>query len=135
MKAVLSLELIGDNLVAFERAWRRGQLRHPLSLREEIDLHRRNAPHLRPHVARILGRDGGDDFRKEFLADAQRDYSDANGIGSRGIRAYYILDSGVYEVNERLTWANARRYYIRVEGPTITEISRQEVYRWLNDVP
>lgn len=47
----------------------------------------------------------------------QKDYSGANGIGSRGVMALYLLVPGrLYRVAEPLSWSRADRYYCCVEG-------------------
>ena len=105
MKAVLDLELIGDD-VPFGR--------------------------IRPWVARLSW--ASDRLCREFLRADQKDYARANSIGSRGVYAYYILSSGVYEVQCLLSWRSVKRYFIRVEGDVISEITREEAYQCLNVV-
>lgn len=134
MKAVLALELIGDSLYEFQKARRQGRIVKQIGLAREIDLIRLAPPHLKPWVARLEACDEAPGFRRTFLRPDQKDYSDANSEGSRGVMAYYILSDGIYEVNERLNWKKARRYYARVVGDAITEINRQEAYRCLNVV-
>lgn len=85
----------------------------------------------KPWVARLLGMDDKFGFKREFV-NGQRDYSNASGTGARGIYAYYPLKDGIYEVNERTSWKSVRRYFIRVQGTIITEISREEVLRCLS---
>lgn len=108
MKAVLELELIGD------------------------DAARLMPPSWRPWVARLVANDDGLGFRRIFLRAAQKDYARANSIGSRGVYAYYVLGDGVYDVHRRTSWQNTRRYYLRVANGRMTEITRQEVYKCLN---
>ena len=85
----------------------------------------------KPWVARLTKFDPDHgifgDFEREFLR-GQRDFSRTNRSGSRGIYLYFALVPGVYEVNERTSWSNARRYFVRVnDDTTVTEISREEV--------
>ena len=133
MRAVLKLELIADNLYQYQRIIRQNpKLKREMSLRQEMDLMRFSHKSLKPWVARITGITNLG-FVREFVS-CTKDYSDANSIGSRGVYAYYILRDGVYEVNERLNWKRARRYFIRVQREAFSEISREEVLRWLGVV-
>jgi hypothetical protein len=126
MRAVLQLELIGDNYYAYK------QYAERLNERYERDVYLRGMarPELKPWVARILGPDPKYGFKREFI-HGQRDYTFSNSVGSRGIYEYFALTPGIYEVNERLTWKRARRYFVRVEGTEITEISKDEVLECL----
>ena len=85
-----------------------------------------------PWCARITGMDSRFGFRREFM-DGQKDYSQANSVGSRGIYLYYTLPPGVYEVFSRETWQGARRYFIRVQYGKITEIDRRAVITHLTE--
>jgi len=125
MRAVLRLELIGDNLYTYR------QFIQERNERYERDILKGMAhPRLKPWVARILGPDPKYGLKREFIY-GQRDYTFANSVGSRGIYEYFALTPGVYEVNERLTWKKARRYFIRVEGTEISEINKDEVLECL----
>lgn len=90
----------------------------------------------RPWVARLIGYTQDDwqvfgQFTREFLR-GQRDFSHTNRSGSRGIFLYYALKSGLYEVNERTSWTNARRYYCVVgDDLSINEVTREEAMAWL----
>lgn len=134
MKAVLELELIGDDRYALKRALRRGEVQKTLSPRDDIDLIRFAPESLRPWVARLTRCYEAPGFRREFLKDYQKDYARANSIGSRGVYAYYVLSDGVYEVNQRLNWQKARRYYLRVANGQMIELTRQEMYKCLNAI-
>ena len=117
MRYVLKLEAIGDN-VTYEASMCR---KHgvPYRARRSIDIPRR------PWVARITGYNSRFGLHREFLT-GQRDYTRANGPGSRGIFLYYFLDDGLYEVNELVTWSRTRRYFLRVERGQAEEITTQE---------
>jgi hypothetical protein len=125
VKAVLDLELIGDDLNHLERTIK---ARDPLVA---AALFPRGETHPRTWVARITGSDPTYGLARQFVRPT-RDYSRANSIGSRGVRAYYVLAAGVYEVNQRTSWHNARRYFVRVIDDQITEISRDEVMACLS---
>lgn len=90
----------------------------------------------RPWVARLTGYTIESwqvfgTFEREFLR-GQRDFSQTNRSGSRGIFIYYALRPGLYEVNERTSWNSVRRYYCVVaDDRVITEVSREEAIVWL----
>jgi hypothetical protein len=87
----------------------------------------------RPWAAKLVGLDNCGDFRREFV-HGNRDYSRANGVGSRGIWEYFSLEPGVYEVYERLSWRRTDRYFLRVdEEGNLTRISRDEVLACLKN--
>lgn len=109
MKAVLKLERFGDH----------GRYRAYMGRDKS-----------QPWVARLLGLSDEWGFKREFI-HGQTDYSNASGTGARGVYIYYPLDNGIYEVNRRTSWKNTKRYFIRVEDATITEITREEVLQCL----
>lgn len=114
--AVIKLENIGD-----DQYW----ARHTRS-----QLAYKNRVRRPPAYVAALGWDGSD-IVKTFLR-GQRDYSDANGVGSRGVCTYYILTEGyVYEVHQHLTWKRSRTYWCRIENSDITEMTFTEALAWL----
>jgi hypothetical protein len=128
MKAVISLEIIGDDYYAWQRAGKPGD-----SLRYKRYEERFGPDKARPWVARITGLDDQYGFSREFLTADNRDYRDANSIGSRGVMEYFVLDDGIYEVHERVAWKRTRRYFVHVDGERITEVAREEVEIWLEN--
>ena len=115
MRAVLRLEVIGDNYRHHLHVIENGEAREP-HLRQYIQVVRYGRRGLRPWVVRIVDRG------REFV-DGVRDYTDANGTGSRGVFEYFALTPGIYEVNECVRLGKMRRYYIRVgEDATYEEI-------------
>jgi hypothetical protein len=55
---------------------------------------------------------GHDSFIVTEPMKPNRDYSKANGVGSRGVYDYYVLKPGnIYEIIEVLSWKRSRRYY------------------------
>jgi len=125
MLAVLELEIIGDNYYSYKRT------PQAVSKRTERYAEYLGRDKSRPWVARLIGLDPWYGFQREFVKPQQKDYSQANSIGSRGVFVYYTLEPGIYEVNKRETWSRVRRYFIQVDGATVTEISRNEVMEWL----
>lgn len=80
-------------------------------------------------VAEITGLSKAFKFERRFLK-YQRDYSDSNGSGSRGIFDTFILETErVYEVND-----SGFRYFCKVSGPgDIVKIKEKEVVEWLKN--
>jgi len=115
MRAVLKLEIIGDNYLQQARLIREGKLQMPRPTRRMIDVIRYGRRELHPWVARITPKG------REFV-ESVRDYRAANNIGSRGIFLYYALRPGTYEVNECVRLGKARRYFVRVAGTDYEEI-------------
>lgn len=87
----------------------------------------------RPWVARIIGRHPLYKLDREFL-DAKRDYSEATRSGKRGVRLWFVLDSGSYY--EVMEWSSARvsrRYFVKVVNGYVLEVDSAEVERWLDE--
>jgi len=128
MRAVLRLEIIGDNWHQYRRMLDAGKLGRT-HFRDDIRAIRYGRRQLRPWVARLIGVDNCG-FQREFIT-GMRDYSLARGIGLRGIYEYFALKPGVYEVNECVRLGYARRYFIRVDNLDIIEVPRTEVLECL----
>lgn len=131
----LKLEAIGDNHQAYFRDFDR----NILTARKQVSyqavswrlLQAAKLGYTKPWVARITGTDSQYGLAREFLR-AEKDYTSANGTGSRGIILYYWLEPGIYEVNERLSWKNHRRYFLHVhDSTTAIEITKEQVLEWL----
>jgi len=128
MRAVLRLEIIGDNYLQHNRLIEEKRLSCPRAIKEMINVIRYGQPRLRPWVARITGLDDRFRLAREFII-GMRDYSQANSIGSFGIYEYFALPPGIYEVNESIKLGKARRYFIRIQDGKIVEIGVGEVFR------
>jgi hypothetical protein len=78
-----------------------------------------------PWVAEITGGDRRYGIARRFLP-FDKDFSSANSIGSRGVMACYILESGKpYEVFARTSWKSSERYFCRVtESGEIEKITK-----------
>lgn len=114
MAATVRLEAIGDDFAQRARGWR--------ALGPVLDF-----PVRRPWVAEILAHRGGRWYERQFL-DGQKDYSEANSIGSRGVYLYFHLREGrIYEVHELQSWRRSRRYFCTVSGGDVVEMSADEV--------
>lgn len=131
LRAVLKLEIIGDDWFDYRSRLRRGLVSQQPQL-ERMYLSRLGWDAKRPWVARLLGIGADGWFMREFLR-GQRDYSEANSTGSRGVHEYYALTTGVYEVFERRSWIKTRRYFIRVRDARTREIDQEEAVRCLQN--
>lgn len=81
----------------------------------------------RAWVARITGFDPRWKFAREFLR-GQKDYTRASSTGNRGIYLVYFLETGYYEINERVSWKHSRRYFAEVvDDDLLIELSREEL--------
>ncbi len=70
---------------------------------------------------------------RDFLKP-KKDYSEANGVGSRGVYAYFYLDEGkIYEVYERTSWKSSERYFCKVKNGEVVKITEQEATRCLKN--
>ncbi len=88
----------------------------------------------RPWVAEIIGVSQRYGFERSFL-DPKKDYSRSNAIGSRGVRLFFILESGrLYEINEQTSWRRWLRWYAVVsDSGDIVHVSKEEAHQWLRD--
>lgn len=80
----------------------------------------------------LITLDGAKGLKRSFLPFAKRDYSGANGSGSRGVMRLYVLEeSTVYEVQEPMNWQHAKRWYTVHDGNAWLEISLSEALQCL----
>lgn len=78
-------------------------------------------------VAEITGFHPKFKYERKFLK-GQKDYSEANSKGSRGVYVYYYLEEGkIYDVKKPVSWKNDRRFFCRIEGNTRIEMEESEV--------
>ena len=72
-------------------------------------------------------------FERRFLKP-NRDYSQANRTGSRGVYDYFNLEDGkIYDIKSPQSWKSVDRYYCRIEGGRIVRMDEDEVYRCLKN--
>jgi hypothetical protein len=121
----LKLEAIGDDAVATLRAcaWVDDFYRAVTgaTCRSSLEGMRR------PWVARVTGFDPQYRFARDFLR-GQKDFSEANRVGSRGVYVYYhLLEGEIYHVHELLTWRKSRKYYCTVSDGKLIELELEEV--------
>lgn len=89
-------------------------------------------PGRRAWVAEICGISKRYGFERVFIRPLM-DYSEANGKGTRGVYASYILDEGmIYEVSSPVNWETTDRYFCRVVAGEIERIALEEVIRCLS---
>jgi len=125
MLAALRLECIGDDTNALFQLGRRTYPDAALLGRD---------PMPKPWVARITGLDPKYGLAREFLR-GQKDYTDANSTGSRGVFLTYWLPEGIYEVYERTGWKSERRFFCRSEQGRLVRMTQEEVLAWLENPP
>ncbi len=119
------MEAIGDNFFAYR------QYRRHVNLAYERQMWRMTRPELEPWVDRLTGLQEGH-FRRERVRGL-RDYTHASCTGARGIFIWYFLAPGLYEINQRVSWNKARRYFVQSEGGILTERTYHEVLQCLKN--
>lgn len=79
-------------------------------------------------VAEITGIMRNGELRRVFLKK-NKDYSQANSVGTRGVYAFFVLDSGrLYEVMQPLSWSKTDHYFCSVDDiGQQTRFSMEEV--------
>lgn len=64
-----------------------------------------------------------------------KDFSRANGCGTRGVYAEYLLEDGhYYSVKQPLSWTKFLEYYCTVINGNIVELTREEVWNCLKAI-
>lgn len=118
MKHAYKIEAIRDD---FFTAMRRGSavIDQALRCHGRIDLIRDvftlgGAKRL-PWIAEVVGLDARYGFSRRFIG-GQKDYTESNSVGSRGVYIHYILESGkIYEVAKMTSWKKQERYFFRLD--------------------
>ena len=123
MPHVLSLESIGDTHIQAKRMMDQGKI--PMTPNKYLKACKLGG-RKRPWCAKIKGisDDGRPD--REFV-EGLKSYQEANGTGSRGVKYWFVLRDGVYEIFEHCTWNRTHRYFAVVEGDTLREITKEEL--------
>lgn len=115
MRSVLRLEVIGDNFIQYLCSINRGQAPIP-HIKKYVQVLKYGQEHFYPTVYKITG---------EKLTGI-RDYTEAIGIGMRGIYLIFTLEPGIYRVHECIKLGRMRDYciasgdgiYREIECPT-----------------
>lgn len=130
MKSTLKLELVGDSIrQQFKLSkWKADQVFTGLGQVAFGSIPSSS------WVAEIIGFHAKFKYDRKFL-NCKKDYSHTNSKGSRGVYAWYILESGrYYEIKEAISWSARRRYFVKVDvDGTILEVEEDEVSEWLKD--
>lgn len=85
-----------------------------------------------PYVCCITGINRDGQFIRVYLR-GDKDYTEANSVGSRGVYLYYLLHTHrVYEVCRRVSWSKTEKYYCIVTQEGINRITRDQVYSLLD---
>jgi hypothetical protein len=62
-----------------------------------------------------------------------RDHTEANSVGSRGIKQVYLLENrSIYWIRQPISWSKSREFYAIVEDGDLIEISETEARSWLS---
>lgn len=133
MKATLELELIGDD--SNQRFKFYSDLVDDGFGTDGIGEALFGRPPIYVWVAEIIGPHPKYRYGRRFLR-GKKDYSHSNSTGSRGVCAWYILESGkYYDVSERVSWKRVDRYFIRVNNSgDIVRVEDEEVEKWAKNL-
>lgn len=127
---ILKLECIGDDTVQMFRMWNR--IGEQVQTATGVDNPFRGGGPPSPWVAEITGHDPKYTYARKFLR-GRKDYSEANGVGSRGVHLYFELEeSCLYQVYEKISWGSSRRYFARVVSGQLIEMSDDEAKLWIS---
>lgn len=78
-------------------------------------------------VAQVMGSNGRGGWTKAYLRGI-RDYSKANGVGSRGVMVGYQIEEGpIYWVASPQTWKHTDRYFLRIVDGIEWRMTEDEV--------
>ena len=122
MFAALKLEAIGDTTRQRTRL-AAGMLREA-GFFIASELYQPARPY--PWVAKVTGLDPKFGMARQFIR-GRKDYSQASGNGNRGIYLHYLLDEGIYEVQDVTSWSRIERYFVRSKGGNLDRMSKEEV--------
>jgi hypothetical protein len=83
-------------------------------------------------AAEIVGFDKKYKYQRIFLR-GKKDYTYANGKGSRGIYLEWILESGhIYDIKRRVSWSRCERFFCTVtENGDIERLDEKDVIECL----
>jgi hypothetical protein len=131
MKTSLKLECIGDNSDQMFKAYKSMTAMIVGKGLAEATFSTMKASYF---VAEIIGFHPKFKYDRKFLP-CKKDYRDSNSIGSRGLYAFYILESGkIYDILEPYSWKNSHRYFCTVnELGEIIILIKEEVDKCLKD--
>lgn len=93
------------------------------------------SPRAKPYgVWEILGLGiNGELFRKSAVHQ-NKDYAKANSVGTRGVYAYYLLQSEhIYEIVQPTSWNNTEHYYLYIDVDEYVRLDIEGVLKWLKN--
>jgi hypothetical protein len=125
MKIFIELELRGDDVRQYAKMYRYISNEVAKGLGDAIFSIPNSA-----WVAEITGFDLKYKFKREFLR-FKKDYSRSNSVGSRGVYANYILESGhIYDIKD-----HKDRYFCKVDSHgNIIRLSESDVKQCLKNI-
>lgn len=87
----------------------------------------------RPYgVWEIRGLDDAELFQR-WPVPAQKSYADANGAGTRGVFAYYLLrPERIYEIIEPLSWSRGDHYFVYLDDGQEVRGTMEDAFRWIS---
>ena len=125
---VISLEWIGSNIDYARRyipAWNKTKMYKRHTTYKGIQSRK-------PWVARVFISHGR--MQRDFLK-GQKDYSQSNASGSRGIFLRFVLYPGeIYEIFSNISYARTERFFARISGRSIERINEHEVSACLKNL-
>lgn len=84
-------------------------------------------------VWHIVGIGKGGDLDRETLRGF-RDYSRANGVGSRRVHQTYFLSAGnIYEVKAPQSWKRFDHYFCHIQNSQIIRMNIHQVIAWIKN--
>jgi hypothetical protein len=116
------------------RSGRLGNLRaqNDTALRVKKAMGQHVVAHYKPWVARITGISYTGSLCREFV-QGTRDYRDSTSSGYSGVKLFFVLHPGYYEVREIVSLSKERRYFVKSEAGAAIEVDREEVVQWANE--
>ena len=87
----------------------------------------------RPWVAEIKGRHPTFKYERKFVS-AKTDYKGSSSTGNRGVKLWFLLETGrIYQVKHKTSWKAVERYFCEVaDDGSIRKLTAEEVETWLN---
>lgn len=102
------------------------------NLRVDKAMGKRVIAHYKPWVAKIVGMSHNGNLCREFV-QGTRDYREGTSSGFSGVKLFFVLHPGYYEVREILSLSKERRYFVKSEAGAVVEVDREEVFQWASE--
>lgn len=131
MKHLIAIEAIGDDFADLAKRMRR-TARAIEAVMPGCGRLFDAGPSGAPWIAEIIGMHPTYRFERKFVKP-QKDYSDGNSKGSRGVMLYFVVEEGrLYEISKRTSWKGSSRYFFRIENGREEKLTEQEVIACLS---